>query len=186
MKRFIGFTNESILVEAIKNGHGLAIEYWFKNYYQKLLNLALQKLPNRLIAEEVTQETFINCLRSITLFKGNSSLLTYMQSILRHEINDFYRKRYAKKFIQTIPLSEFLLDHEYKDAHETANMVKMVLKKMADRSRELLMQKYVDKKKIKELAKEWGQTEKAVESELFRARKEFRLLWANINQNSER
>jgi len=182
MKRFVGFTDESILVEAIKNGHELAIEYWFKNYHQQLLNLALQKLPNRPIAEEVVQETFINCLRSINLFKGDSSLLTYMQSILRHEINDFYRKRYAKKFIQTIPLSEFLLEHEYKDAHETADMVKLVLKKMAGRSRELLMQKYVDKKRIKELARELGRSEKAIESELFRARKEFRLLWASIDQ----
>lgn len=184
MKRFVGFTNEQILVEAIKNGHELAIEYWFKNYYQKLYKLAVQKLPSRSIAEEITQETFINCLRSITLFKGDSSLLTYMQSILRHEINDFYRKRYAKKFIQIIPLSEFLLDHEYKDAHETAEMVKLVLKKMTNQSRELLIKKYVDEKKIKELAKEWGRTEKAIESELFRARKEFRLLWAGIDQNT--
>ncbi len=184
MKRFVGFTNEQILVEAIKNGHELAIEYWFKNYYQKLYKLALQKLPSPSIAEEITQETFINCLRSITLFKGDSSLLTYMQSILRHEINDFYRKRYAKKFIQIIPLSEFLLDHEYKDAHETAEMVKLVLKKMTSQSRELLIKKYVDEKKIKELAKEWGRTEKAIESELFRARKEFRLLWADIDQNT--
>lgn len=183
MKRFIGFSNEQILVEAIKNGHELAIEYWFKNYYQKLFNLALQKLPNHTVAEEITQETFINCLRSITLFKGDSSLLTYMQSILRHEINDFYRKRYAKKFMQIIPLSEILLDHDYKDAHETAELVKLVLKKMTDQSRELLMKKYVDKKKVKELAREWGQTEKAIESELFRARKEFRLLWANISQD---
>ncbi|NLG06763.1 MAG: sigma-70 family RNA polymerase sigma factor [Candidatus Pacebacteria bacterium] len=184
MKRFVGFTNEQILVEAIKNGHELAIEYWFKNYYQKLYKLAAQKLPSPSIAEEITQETFINCLRSITLFKGDSSLLTYMQSILRHEINDFYRKRYAKKFIQIIPLSEFLLDHEYKDAHETAEMVKLVLKKMTSQSRELLIKKYVDEKKIKELAEEWGRTEKAIESELFRARKEFRLLWADIDQNT--
>ena len=185
MRRFVGFTNELVLLEGIKNGHELAIEYWFKNYHHQLLNLALQKLPNRLVAEEIVQETFINCLRSINLFKGNSSLLTYMQSILRHEINDFYRKRYAKKFIQTIPLSEFLLEHEYKDAHDTALMVKLVLKKMAGQSRELLMQKYVDKKKVKELAKELGRSEKAIESELFRARKEFRLLWANIDQAVE-
>jgi RNA polymerase sigma-70 factor (ECF subfamily) len=181
MKRFLGFKNEQILLEAIKNGHEAAIEYWFKNYHQELLNLAILKLPNRSVAEEIVQETFINCLRSITLFKGNSSLLTYMHSILRHEINDFYRKRYAKKFIRTIPLSEFLLDHDYKDAHETANMVKQVLKKMADQSRELLMKKYIDKKRVKELARELGRSEKAIESELFRARKEFRLLWANLN-----
>ncbi len=182
MQRFLGFSNEQVLVEAIKNGHESAIEYWFKNYHQQLLKLAMQKLPNRSVAEEIVQETFINCLRNITVFKGDSSLLTYMQSILRHEINDFYRKRYAKKFIKTIPLSELLLDHEYKDAHETATLVKQVLKKMGSQSQELLMKKYVDKKRVKELAQELGRSEKAIESDLFRARKEFRLLWANLEK----
>jgi DNA-directed RNA polymerase specialized sigma24 family protein len=44
------------------------------------------------------------------------------------------------------------------------------------------MKKYVDKKRVKELAQEFGRSEKAIESELFRARKEFRLLWANLEK----
>ena len=74
------------------------------------------------------------------------------------------------------------MDHEYKDAHETAILVKQVLKKMGSQSQELLMKKYVDKKRVKELAQEFGRSEKAIESELFRARKEFRLLWANLEK----
>ena len=53
---------------------------------------------------------------------------------------------------------------------------------MGSQSQELLMKKYVDKKRVKELAQEFGRSEKAIESELFRARKEFRLLWANLEK----
>ena len=178
MKRFIAFDNESILLEALKQGDELAVEYWFKHYRPKLLLLAKQRLPSADLAEEIVQETFVNSLRSLNLFKGQSSLLTFMQSILRHEIADFYRKRYAKKFIRTIPLSEFLLDHPYKDAHDTAQAVNHVLAKMNCQHRDLLMKKYVDQKKVKELAQQTGRSEKAIESDLFRARQEFRLLWA--------
>jgi len=177
MQRFVGFNHEPVLINALKNGDELAVEYWFKKYRAPLMKLALLKLPTRQLAEEAVQETFVNCLRSLNLFKGESTLLTFMHSVLRHEIADYYRKTYAKKFIRTIPLSEFLLDHECKDAHETAELVGVVLKKMAAKSRELLMKKYVDNCRTKELAMELGQSEKAVESALFRARREFRLLW---------
>jgi len=180
MQRFLGFNNEQILLEALKRGDELAVEYWFKHYRQKLMVTAAAKLPSRFFAEEIVQETFINTLRSLNLFKGKSSLLTFMQSVMRHEIADFYRKRYAKKFIHTIPLSDFLLDQPRKDAHETAAMVKLVLKKMTARSKELLMKKYVDNRRVKELAAELGRTEKAIESDLFRARREFRLLWQEL------
>ena len=175
--RFAGFDNELILVEALRNGHELAVEYWFSHYYHQLKKNALNKLPSEEVAEEVVQETFIACLQSLNLFNQQANLLTWMQSILRHEIADFYRKCYAKKFIQTLPLSEFFLDTKYSGVEETAEKVKIVLKQMLGSNKELLLKKYIDKKPVKEIATEKGKTAKAIESELFRARNEFRDLW---------
>lgn len=179
-KRFVGFENESILVEALKKGDNLAVEYWFKKYRPKLRKIALCKAPSKVLAEELVQETFINCLKSLNLFKGKCSLETWMQTVMRHEIADLYRKRYAKKFIKTIPLTDFLLDKNFKNAEETADAVKRVLKKMASKNRDLLLDKYVDKKRVKEIALETGRSEKAIESDLFRARKEFKALWLEV------
>jgi RNA polymerase sigma-70 factor (ECF subfamily) len=179
-KRFVGFENEKILIQALKNADNLAVEFWFKKYYSKLKKIALSKISNKQTAEEIVQETFINCLQSLNLFQGKSSLETWMQTVLRHEIADFYRKRYAKKFIKTLPLTDFLLDKNYKNAEETAVAVKRVLKKMAKKNRELLMVKYVDQKKVKEIARDAGRSEKAVESDLFRARSEFKKLWLEV------
>jgi len=180
LTRFVGFDNEAILVEALKNGNELAVEYWFKKYRLKLKKIAILKVPNQAQAAEIVQETFINCLQTLNLFKGNSSLLTWMQSVMRHEIADFYRKRYAKKFIQTIPLSDFLLEQNYKDATSSAELVSLVLKKMLKENRELLLKKYVDCKRVKDIAFEMGNTSKAVESNLFRARQEFKALWLEL------
>lgn len=183
LSRFVGFENESILVEALKIGDGLAVEYWFGTYRAQLHRIALPRLPSESVAAEIVQETFINCLQTLNLFKGKSSLLTWMQSVLRHEIADYYRKHYAKKFIQTIPLSDFLLDQDCKDATAVAETVTAVLKDMVQKNRELLLHKYVDCKKVKDIALEIGSTVKAVESDLFRARCEFRELWLALESN---
>ena len=45
---------------------------------------------------------------------------------------------------------------------------------------ELLLKKYVDCKKVKDIAFEMGNTSKAVESNLFRARQEFKALWLEL------
>ena len=179
-KRFVGFENESVLVEALKKADGLAVEYWFKKYRPKLKKIAFCKSPNKEVAEEIVQETFINCLKSLNLYKEKASLETWMQTVMRHEIADFYRKRYAKKFIKTLPLTDFLLDKNFKNAEETADAVKKVLKKMAAKNKDLLLEKYVDKKRVKEIAKESGRSEKAIESDLFRARAEFKTLWLKL------
>ncbi len=186
LTRFVGFDNEKVLIEALKTGNELAVEYWFKKYRLKLKKIALGKISNPQQASEIVQETFINCLQTLNLFKGNSSLLTWMQSVLRHEIADYYRKRYAKKFIQTIPLSDFLLEQNYRDAASSAELVSLVLKRMVQKNRELLLKKYVDCKRVKEIALEMGNTVKAVESDLFRAREEFKTLWLELDLKNDK
>lgn len=181
LTRFVGFENELILIEALKNGDELAVEYWFKKYRPILNKIVLSKVSSSNTAMEIVQETFINCLQTLNLFKGKSSLLTWMQSVMRHEIADYYRKRYAKKFIQTIPLSDFLLEQNYRDAASSAELVTAVLKRMVKKNRELLLKKYVDCKKVKDIALEMGDSVKAVESDLFRARQEFKSLWLELD-----
>ncbi len=180
LTRFVGFNQEEVLIEALKNGNELAVEYWFKKYRPQLRKIALSKVPNQSVAAEIVQETFISCLQTLNLFKGKSSLLTWMQSVMRHEVADYYRKQYAKKFIQTIPLSDFLFEQNYKDAASSAELVTLVLKRMVKKNRELLLKKYVDCQKVKDIALEMNVTIKSVESDLFRARKEFKALWLKL------
>ncbi|MGD9129400.1 MAG: RNA polymerase sigma factor [Candidatus Woesebacteria bacterium] len=169
--------NDLKLISQIKRGNAAAIKQWFLSYQPILLNIALKKVKTTEDAEELVQETFISCLKNATLFQEKSSLQSWMIAILRHEIADYYRKLYAKKAIRTLPLGELLLKSPVNDSHETSNKVKEVLKKMMKEKRELLLLKYVDKKKVKEIAKRLGRTTKSVESDLFRARKEFRELY---------
>jgi RNA polymerase sigma-70 factor, ECF subfamily len=166
------------LLTSLKTGAPLAVQTWFKTYHQRLLRIVKTRIGSDKDAEEVTQEIFINCLKHLPLFRGESSIWTWMQGIARHEIADYYRKRYAKKAIRALPLSELLVGEEIHDAHETAEFVRHICQQLTNDNRELLFMKYVDGKKVRDIARELGRTAKAVESDLFRARQEFKRLYA--------
>lgn len=169
--------NEQMLIERLKAGDSNAVKFWYKKYFFDFLRFAMGKVSNKADAEEIVQETFINSLRQINIFRGDSKLKTWMMSILFHEISDYYRKRYAKKALKTIPLFEEILQKPLISSSEINDYVEDVLSEMKREYRELLLQKYFDKKKVKEIATKMKRTVKAVESDLFRARKEFKKIY---------
>lgn len=168
------------LLAKLRTGDPQAVEQWFKAFHHPLLKFVKAKINSEVDAEEIVQETFINCLKHLPLFRGTSSIKTWMQGVARHEIADYYRKKYAKKAMAALPLNELILSDEVENSHEVAEKVRQVFDRMSSHQRELLLLKYIDGKKVEEIATEMGRTIKAIESELFRARQEFRVLYHHL------
>lgn len=168
---------EAQIIELLKMGDPDAVEYWFSHYKKPIQQFVAERVEGKADSAELVQETFVACLKQLPLFRGDSGLQTWMISVAKHQVADFYRKKYAKKALQLLPLSHYILATKIEDSHEVAEKVKQVLSQMSAQSQELLQKKYVDGKKVTEIAEEWDRTEKSVESELFRARNEFRELY---------
>ena len=169
---------ESQIIELLKLGDPTAVEYWFAEYEAPLKSYVHSKIESAHDVEEIVQETFLSCLKQLNLFRGESSLQTWMFSVARHEVADFYRKKYAKRALQLFPLTQELIGSKVDDSHEISEKVKVVLSQMTATSRELLQKKYVDGMKVLDIAEEWSRSVKSGESELFRARNEFRELYS--------
>lgn len=177
------FDDEQELLERLRAGDEQVVSQWYKAYHDRLYQVVVNRVSNHQDAEEVVGQIFMNCLRHLNLFRGEASIWTWMWSIARHEIADYHRKRYAKKALRTIPLTEFLLKEAQEtwgveDAHQLSVRVKDVLKRLTGYQQELLLLKYVDRKTVKKIASDFGKTVKAIESELFRARNRFRECWS--------
>jgi len=168
---------DKLLLSQLKSGNAKAVREWFGLYHDRLFQFVASRVSIEKDIEELTQDTFLGCLKHLPLFRGESSIWTWMVRIAQHEVADYYRKRYAKKFIHALPLSELLPFNDLSDTHEIALKVRQVLAQMAKEEREILLMKYVDGKRVKQIANELGRTAKSVESILFRARNEFRQLY---------
>jgi RNA polymerase sigma-70 factor (ECF subfamily) len=100
------------LVEALRNGDEAAFMALVEHYHMPLLRLAMLYVPERALAEEVVQDTWIGVLQGIHRFEGRSSLKTWIFRILMNRA-----KTHAQREGRSIPFSSLAdFDDESLDA----------------------------------------------------------------------
>ncbi len=70
------------LLEALRGGDETAFVSLLDQYQTSLVRLAMVYVPNRVVAEEVVQETWLGVLQGLERFQANSSLKTWIFRIL--------------------------------------------------------------------------------------------------------
>ncbi|KAB1160743.1 MULTISPECIES: sigma-70 family RNA polymerase sigma factor [Tenacibaculum] len=70
---------------------------WVDNYADYLFNYAIVRVNDSNIAKDLVQETFFAGLKSAKNFEGKSTERTWLVSILKRKIIDYYRKINSKK-----------------------------------------------------------------------------------------
>ena len=75
-------SDDSVLVKALQVGDPDAFAYLLDRYHSSLVRLARQYVPNRAIAEEVAQETWLAVIEGISRFEQRSSVKTWLYRIL--------------------------------------------------------------------------------------------------------
>jgi RNA polymerase sigma-70 factor (ECF subfamily) len=75
-------TDDAELLAALRRGDEAAFEVLIDRYQHSLLRVAMIYVPNRAVAEEVVQETWLGLLRSLNRFEGRASLKTWIFRIL--------------------------------------------------------------------------------------------------------
>jgi RNA polymerase sigma-70 factor (ECF subfamily) len=78
----------------------ISIEVLYKQYYKPILNFIMQKLHNTEIAQELTNDTFIKAMEKMYQFNPEkSNISTWLHTISKNLIIDFYRKDESDKYI---------------------------------------------------------------------------------------
>ncbi|WP_420641290.1 RNA polymerase sigma factor [Candidatus Leptofilum sp.] len=80
---------EKELIRRAKQGDAAAFEQLMRLHGQFVYNLALRTLNNQKDAEDVTQETFLQLLKTLATFRGESQFRTWLYRIV---INLCYQK----------------------------------------------------------------------------------------------
>lgn len=102
--------DEHDLIEALRAGDERAFVSLIDKYHATLIRVAQMYVPDRTIAEDVVQETWLGVLRGIRDFQGRSSLKTWIFSILTNRA-----KTRGQREHRTIPFSALGTDAEAPD-----------------------------------------------------------------------
>jgi len=70
---------------------------WISAYSDYLFNYTITRVNDREIAKDLVQDTFVAGLKSMKNFKGEATERTWLISILKRKIIDYYRKINSKK-----------------------------------------------------------------------------------------
>lgn len=81
----------------LNNTNILQPDSWVDAYADYLYNYAVARVNNEAIAKDLVQETFFAGLKSAKNFKGNATERTWLVSILKRKVIDYYRKINSKK-----------------------------------------------------------------------------------------
>lgn len=73
------------------------ISNWLNEYGDELYSWAFYKTSNKEIAEDLVQDTFVSAFTNFDKFQEKSTPKTWLFSILKNKIIDFYRKK-SKEF----------------------------------------------------------------------------------------
>lgn len=158
----------------------------FRAFYAQtkpiLVGYIQQRIPSTADAEEIMQDSYLSFLDSLPLFQGNSSLETFLISIAKHEIADYWRKYYAKKAIHTLPFMEQIYKESIYSAAVLAHEIEATYRELHHREAQILRLKYEDGLSIKQIAQKLEISFKAAESRLFRARQSFQLAYETVRE----
>lgn len=164
----------------ILEGDKKAFRKFYDECYPKLLAYVGSRVKTHKDAEEIVQDAFLGFLDSLPVFSFRSSLWTFLVSIARHEIADYFRRLYAKKAIKYVPFVDQVYLEPMLSSKETVELFYKALKKLENQERKLLLWKYEDKLSVKEIAEKLGVGVKAAESRIFRARQSFMLAYEEV------
>ncbi|MCF8274782.1 MAG: sigma-70 family RNA polymerase sigma factor [Flavobacteriaceae bacterium] len=77
--------------------HLLNPDKWIDLYADYLFNYTISRVNDREIAQDLVQDTFLAALKSMKNFKGEANERTWLISILKRKIIDYYRKINSNK-----------------------------------------------------------------------------------------
>lgn len=80
-----------------KKSNLLNPDKWIDNYADYLFDYAVVRVNNADLAKDLVQDTFIAGIKSAKNFKGKSNERTWLISILKRKVIDYYRKINSKK-----------------------------------------------------------------------------------------
>jgi RNA polymerase sigma-70 factor, ECF subfamily len=172
-------TDEKELVKASLNGDKKAFGEIVKRYQKMVARTVKGMLGDSVYAEDIGQEVFINLYYSLSDFRGESKLSTYIQKIaVNLTLNEIKRrKRFFSMFSHkaNTEMHEFeIADHDTEGRKEASELVDKALQAMDPKFRIIVTMRMLQGYSTKETAEILNLPMGTVLSRLSRAQEQLR------------
>lgn len=141
--------------------------------YEGVYHFALTFCKNETDAQDITQQTFLNAMKSVSKFKGDSSLYTWLCSIAKNLWID-HCKKYGRE-VSSEQISERIIDdklpvEQYILQRETSFLIHKILHQLNDPYKEVFSLRVFGQLSFSEIAKLFAKTESWARVTYYRAK----------------
>jgi RNA polymerase sigma factor (sigma-70 family) len=165
------------LIEDCRKGNGRAQSKLYHLYARAMYNLAHRILNNREDAEDILQETFVDCFRNIDSFRFESTFGAWLKKILINKcINHIKRKKIDLTLCDKLPV--VVADEEEDVVYDTGRIFKGI-ELLPDGYRIILTLYLLEGYDHTEISQILGITESTSKSQYSRAKEKLRILLKN-------
>ena len=183
------YCDERELIAGILSNDELALRKFYQRYAPKILAYARGRISDEKDREELVMDTLFASLEAFRDFMYRSSLTTFVISIEKRKIVDYYRRKKIKKIVfSQLPQAEHLMalvvtPEEALDDTLLKKRITKAFRRIRPKHRSILIMKYLEGVPVTVIAKSLSMSFKSAESALFRARKAFGAAFAETGES---
>ena len=184
--------NDSALVQGLRTQDPEAVKHLSDAFLPSVWRFVYVRVNgDQHLAEDIVSETVLALIRAVSDKKTEiRNPGAWLRSVASNKVTDHFRAAARVQHLideakKTSPLAEDEDAVKKQEILERRAEVRDVLDELTEQQRLALEWKYVDKLSVREIAERMQTTEKAVESVLFRARRDFRERVVKAEQRDE-
>lgn len=179
-------TREDELVKRMERGDPAAADELIKLYYPDILRYCLWHAPDRSLAEDAAQETFLKAIRYFDRYAHKGKFKPFLYRIAANTCIDMQRKNNRPD----IPLEEMAVDPgrlepAFENIH--ADMaVRQLVSSLPKQQREIVLLRFSQDLTLREIAEATGQPLRTVQTRLRAALKKLKAEMGSPKARSDR
>ena len=161
-----------------------SMEEIYQQYAQTVFKYLMTLTHDVYIAEELTQETFYQAIKSIGRFNQSCKITTWLCAVARNQFLDYQRKHPDMEDVDALDQMDSSVPSAEQDVFESANRIE-VMKKLHDCSepyREIIYMRLFGNLSFREIGDVFGKTENWARVSFYRGKERLR---KEIEQNEE-
>lgn len=156
---------------------------FYQKYFSGLRVFIARKIDDEGVVDELTDDVLMAAYDSLPNFNHKCSEFSYICSIAKHKIIDYYRKKKLKTVLfSTNPIFEEIADQALSPErdilkNELKSEIEAAFSELKEGYSKILRLKYLDGLRTSKIAEITKLSVKAVESRLSRAKQQFQHVW---------